>query len=96
MSHRLVMKCPVRIDDDICWKEIEIEFTDREPQTWNYPGAPPEFEVIEAKCGHKDVIEAEYKDEVWNEVADRRRAQLDALAEDRYYRQRWDRRWGWD
>jgi hypothetical protein len=88
------MRCPVQLDADACGREILLDVTNREKATWTYPGCPAEFEVTECRCGHRQRIEHEYNDDVWDEVRDNEIAQLEARAEARYEDMVYERSYG--
>ncbi len=81
------MPCPAFDDrkDDVCEEPMEIEYMNAEPATWTYPGAPAEFEIVECKCDHKDIVErGKYADDVWEYIRDKERAALEDKLDRQY------------
>lgn len=97
MSYTFMMPCPVIVEeiDDVCGEDIEVEMTKEERSTYWYPGSSAEFEVVFEKCGHKDKIEIDHIDDVFEYALDREIAAMEAMAdaqrEDRIYRRLYEK-----
>lgn len=97
MSYHFTMPCPATVEEtgDFCDEDIEIEMTKEERATYWCPGSPAEFEVVFEKCGHKDKIELDHIDDVFEYVRDREIAAMEAMAdaqrEDRIYRRLYEK-----
>jgi len=81
---KLVIRCPVKGEEDVCGMPVTLNISKAEPMTWNYPGAPAEFEVLDCWCGHREQIETKYKDEVWETIKDIEATAKAYAAEARY------------